>query len=248
MRLRKRLPVPESLVASATQVASAAQVKSNVPAWNSYRLRDENWQIDTWRFYDIIGEFRFAANYIASACSRVRMYVAEVDELGRIGDETGDEEIQAVADTLFGNIAEKSEKLRAIGVSLTVAGECFVIGKAGAKAVGASDKWFVVAPSELRRFEGGMYFKYNNTRIELNSGRDIVYRVWTPHPARPDNADSPGRSALPVLNELEQLTHYVESQIDSRLAGAGLLPIPSDLEFPATDENPGGRVLMEARQ
>lgn len=247
MKLRKpRLPVPGSLVASATRV------KVDDVTWRAYRLRDHEWQTEAWRFYNLIGELRFASSYVGSACSRVRLYVAHVDELGRIGAEVeDDDEVQAIADTLFGGTAAKSEQLRAIGISLTVAGECFIVGQAGARGMGERDRWYVLAPSELRRAEGGMRFRFNGETVKLTRGRDMVIRLWTPHPGQPDLADSPTRSALPVLNELEQLTWYVRSQLLSRLVSAGILPIPNNIDFPRDDGTPGGaeglvQAMMEA--
>lgn len=244
---RQKLPVPESLVASATRV------RVNEPLWRAYRLRDQEWQSEAWRLYNIIGEFRFAANYVGSAVSRVRIYVAEVDELGRVGEEVeDDDEVQAIADTLFGGTAAKSEQLRSIGISLTVAGECFIVGQsARGDGLADRDKWFVLNPSELRRSEGGMRFRCNGETIKLSSGRDIVFRLWTPHPGCPDLADSPARSALPILSELEQLTWYVRSQLLSRLVSGGLLPIPDNIDFPRDDGTPAGaeglmQALMEA--
>ena len=47
-----------------------------------------------------VGELRFAANWVGSMMSRVRIYIADVDEqTGKIGAETEDPEIQAFADT-----------------------------------------------------------------------------------------------------------------------------------------------------
>lgn len=229
-------------------IASATQVKVNNASWNAYRLRDQEWQLEAWRFYDRIGEFRFAANYVGSACSRVRIYVAEVDELGRIGKEvTGDDEVQAISDTLFGGRAAKSEQLRSIGINLTVAGECYLVGIAGGRDVAQEDRWLVVAPSELRRGGGELRLRHNGERITILKDRDMVIRLWTPHPARPDFADAPARAALPILTELERLTMYVFSQIDSRLAGAGLLPIPNNIDFPGEDGvNLGVAGLMAA--
>jgi hypothetical protein len=242
---RNKLPVPGSLIASATRITTSD------PVWNAYRLRDQQWQSETWRLYNIIGEFRFAANYVGSACSRVRLFVAEVDELGRVGNEAEDDEVQAVADTLFGGVSAKSEQLRAIGVSLTVAGECFIVGRAASSGVGKRDRWYVIAPSELRRSAGGIQFRFNGEVIKLNPSRDIIIRVWTPHPGSPDLADAPARAALPVLTELEQLNWYIQSQLLSRLALGGILPIPNNIDFPKDDGTPGGteglmQALMEA--
>ena len=54
----------------------------------------------------------------------------------------------------------------------------------------------------------------------------IMIRVWGSHPRRAWEADSPTRSALPVLRELVGLTMHISAQIDSRLAGAGIIIAP----------------------
>jgi len=229
-------------------IASAARVTLNrADAWRDFKLRDEEWQAECWRMYDVVGELHFAANYIGSACSRVRIYVAEVDEVGRIGEEVdNDEEVQALADTAFGGPAAKAEALRALGVNLTVPGEAYIVGRAK-RASSEEDRWFVTTASEIRRQGGRLIVDTGNGKEEILPERDIVIRVWTPHPRRMKMADSPTRAALPVLREIEQLTKFVFSQIDSRLAGAGILPIPNNVDFPHTDEqSSGAEGLMKA--
>jgi hypothetical protein len=226
----KDVLVANSLIASAARVSFTDRDQS----WKTYRLRDEVWQTECWRLYDTIGELHFAAGWVGSACSRVRIYVAEVDEVGRIGKEVeDDDEIEAISDTLFGGPAAKAEALRAMGIALTVAGECFLVGRS--KASDGRDRWYVVAPSDLRRQGGTIMLRMSriaNSWVALNASNDIVIRLWTPHPRYMDCADSPTRAATPILIELERLTAYVFSQIDSRLAGAGILPIPAGLSFP----------------
>lgn len=235
-------PTPRSLI------ASAARVNLNREnAWKEFRLRDEEWQRECWRMYDVVGELHFAAGYIGSACSRVRIYVAEVDEVGRIGSEVdGDEEVQALADSAFGGAAAKAEALRSLGINLTVPGEAYIIGRAARSEID-SDKWIIVSPSELRRQGERLIIDTGFGKEEIIPSRDIVIRVWTPHPRKMRLADSPTRAALPVLREIEQLTKFVFSQIDSRLAGAGILPIPNNVDFPHGDDQAGGAEgLMQA--
>lgn len=231
---------PDSLIASAVQL----RVTTESP-WRDFRLRDEQWQVECWRMYDIIGALHFAAGYIGNACSRVRIYVAEVDDKGRPGDEvTNDEEIQALADTLFGGPSHKAEALRSIGINLTVAGECYLVGRAARQT--EPDKWMVLSTSELRRLGDRLIINFGFGREELVPNQDIVIRLWTPHPRRIRFADSPTRAALPILREIERLTQFVFSQIDSRLAGAGILPMPNNLEFPTGDGDPmGAEGLMQ---
>ena len=231
---------PRSLIASAAQVT----VKRD-DVWREFKLRDEEWQRECWRFYDVIGELHFAANYVGSGCSRVRIFVADVDDLGRVGDEIeDDDEVQALADTAFGGPASKAEALRTLGINLTIAGEAYIVGMSK-KQDDESDKWFVVSAADLRRQGNILIADLGDKKVTLKPGTDMVIRMWTPHPRKTRLADCPTRAALPVLKELEQLTKYVFSQIDSRLAGAGLLPIPNDLDFPYDDGN--GTVLNGAQ-
>lgn len=233
---------PHSLIASAARVTLNRQ-----DVWRDFKFRDEEWQSECWRMYDVVGELHFAANYVGSACSRVRIFVANVDEVGRIGDEIDDDDdVQALADTAFGGPDAKAEALRALGVNLTVPGEAFIIGRAK-RAGDEEDRWYVTTGSEMRRQGGRIIIDTGNGKEEILPERDIVIRVWTPHPRRMRSADSPTRSALPVLREIEQLTKFVFSQIDSRLAGAGILPIPNNVDFPHGEDQAGGAEgLMQA--
>src|SRR5699024_3059983 len=63
-------------------------------------------------------------------------------------------------------------------------------------------------------------------KVETSPDSIFLIRVWRPHPRKHWEADSPTRSSLPVLRELVGLTMHISAQIDSRLAGAGLLLVP----------------------
>jgi len=205
-------------------------------AWRGYRFTDEAWQKTAWDFYDTNPQLHNAIDYIGAACSMVRIYVAEVDENGvRQGEVTSDTEIGALAETLFGGPANKCEVLRAIGESLSVAGECFIFGRA-AKTEDPFDRWWVAAPSEVRRQGDIVYVQMGRAvREELDPGRDIIIRVWTPHPRRAYLADSAVRALLPLLFEMEQMQMFIRSQMNSRIANATILPVPSTLATPQGD-------------
>jgi hypothetical protein len=228
----------ESLVASAARIR-----KLDGLAWRTYNFGDDSWQQEAWRLYDIIGELRFVANWVGSACSRVRIYVAEVDKNGRVQKEVEKPKVAGLADSLFGSASAKAEALRLMGINLTVAGDCYIVGRGvdGAE----SDEWYVVSCSELKRWGSNAWMLYpDGSKEPLDLDKDIVIRVWTPHPRRSLWADSPTRAAMPMLWEIERLTRYVFAQIDSRLVSAGLLPIPKETSFPDEDENlPGAESL-----
>jgi hypothetical protein len=233
---RKNVEVIEPVEVERTEhslIASAMKYRFDDASYNNYRFRDETWQRELWRLYDITPELRFSANWVGSACSRVDIYVAEVDKLGRVQGRAKKKEIAALSDTIFGGPVARAEAIRAGAINLTVAGEFYILGTTAKD----SDKWFVLSSSEIRRTKQGDIFwgdkKYYEEIVDL--AKSMVTRVWTPHPQRIWCADSPARSCQAILRELEQLTKYVFSQIDSRLAGAGMLVIPNNLDFPAED-------------
>ena len=252
MRLSRQRAIevaPPAHEAPKSLVASAARIKLDGQGWRSYKFGDDTWQQEAWRLYDIIGELRFVANWIGSACSRVRIYVAEVDKNGRVQQEVKKPKVAGLADTLFGGPVSKAEAIRMLGINLTIAGDAYIVGRSTDDPT--SDEWFVLSCSELKRYSrtGRVTMtSYDGEPEDLNPEKDMIIRVWTPHPRRGLWADSPTKAAMPMLWEIERLTRYVFAQIDSRLVSAGLMPIPKELSFPDEvdqDGNPmtGGDAL-----
>ena len=238
-------PARRSLVAAVRQVDLSKQL------WKSFRFGDDTWQSEAWRLYDVIGELRYVANWQGSACSRVRLYVAEVDKYGKIKQEvTKNAKIAGLSESLFGSPAARAEALRMLAINLTVAGDVYVIGR----DMDGDDEWSVVSCSELRRYanlgNGVAYLldpEDEQTRVMLRPQKDIIIRIWTPHPRRSLWADSPTRGAMPMLWEIERLTRFVFAQIDSRLVSAGLVPIPKEISFPDEDSGLTGAEALTER-
>lgn len=213
-------------------IASAARIRPGDDLWGTYRFTDETWQRECWRYFHTTPELHYAAQYTGSACSLVRIFVQEIQDNGRLGDEATDDEILALADNLLGGPNQKSEALSAIGSNLIIAGECFIVGRPGRGD--DPDSWKVVSTTELRRRGGQIWIDYGYGPEQLVTGRDIVIRLWSPDGERMRFADSPTRACMQVLWELEQLQEYETSQIDSRLSGAGVYFIPSSMSQGAT--------------
>lgn len=249
---RRRPPAVRRVVEAALSrlppralTAAAAQIKLDGQSIQSLKLGEQEWQKEAWRLYDLVGEFRFVANRRGHQLSRIRTYVAEVDDTGAPGKEATDTDIKALAEGIFGGPAAKAEGMRIVGVQLFVAGECFIVAEAATKkgkdGEGVEgDKWYVVSPTDLKKESGSLKVKRPASAggewYDLKQS-DLLIRVWTPHPRKYDVPDSPTRAALPVLREIERLSMLVFSQIDSRLISAGLLLFKQGLSFPSQGDN-----------
>lgn len=68
----------------------------------------------------------------------------------------------------------------------------------------------------------------DTTRGQWSGSPDqlLMFRCWRPDPFEWWNADSPVRAVLPVLRRLVGLEMASSSQLDSRLAGAGIFLVP----------------------
>lgn len=228
-----------------SMTAAAAAVKLDNDSLQALRLTDEAWQNEAWRMYDIVGELRFVANRHANSLSRARLYVAEVGSDGKPGKESVDGDVQVLAETVFGGPAAKAEGLRGLGLQNFIGGECWIVAEGSIEGTD-KDNWYVVSTREIKKDSSTNTVQVKRP-MTLGGGyhtirpkQDLFIRHWTPHPRVYDLADSPVRSTLPVLREIEQLSKLVFSQIDSRLISAGLLLMPAGLEFPHAPDVPSG--------
>jgi hypothetical protein len=223
-------------------VAAAAAVKLDAGSAVRTMVKDEDWQREAWRQLDLSGELRFAANRHAAALSQVRLYVAELDDNGHPGEEAKDPKIQALAGTIFGGPAAKTESLRTMGLQFYIGGESFIVAEGATDP--KSDVWYVVSANQIRKKAGSGYevkrpSEHGGGWHLLDPNKDLLVRSWTPHPRDNDLADSPVRSALPILREIERLAMMTMSQIDSRLISAGVMAFPRGSSFPKPDGTPG---------
>lgn len=264
MGLRKAAPTPppevitwdtseamEAVPALRSLVAAAAQIKldNNNMSYGRRKIGHLDWQFEAWRLYDSTGELRFAANRHAGAISRVRLFVAELDDQGDPGDVATDKRVSQLAQTILGGPAARAEWMRMLGAQFFVGGESWIVAESTPKS--KDDLWYIVGARQIKRSSRGDVFTVR--RPEQYGGgwhkitdKDLLMRAWTPHPDDFDLADSPTRAVLPVLREIERLTMLTFSQIDSRLISAGVLLLPQGLDFPNKDGSNGGtKALME---
>ena len=206
--------------------------------------KPQQWQQDAWLFYDTVGELRFGVGWIANGMSRVNLVTA-MPPLGP-GDEPTPIDLddprtnatQRRAIELVSMIADgpagQGQLLAAFGTHLSVAGIAWLVIEPATDDPedDVLKRWDVYATEELRQ---------QQDRIEVRTGEKswrtlhpnaIVVRVWRRHPRESWRPDAPTRSVLTVLNEIDLLTKHIQASAQSRLAGAGILAIPSEATFP----------------
>lgn len=158
---------------------------------------------------------------------------------------------EAVLSALGASQQDLGQMLQRLATNLFVAGEGWLVGvprhvidevsPSSAPAVTAPSPdpaltdlvWRVLAVTEVSSVgSDGRTVRLNlgtdgSAPVEVSADEVYMVRVWRPHPARYWEADSPTRACLPILRELIGLTRHISAQIDSRLAGAGILVVPS---------------------
>jgi hypothetical protein len=224
--------------------AAVSAVSLDGAAWKTYRFGDRAWQADAWRLYDITGPLRFVANWIGSNIANCRLYVAEVGPDGDARTEVlDDDDIASLAAGPLGTGPAKAEALRLLGIDLFIPGEAYIVAEAGGGTDG-EDLWWVVTGGEIRRtgdrIEVQRASNLGGGTLQYRDGVDLLIRCWTPHPRKTTEPDSPTRSAIPDLREIEALRKREFAELDSRLAGAGLLAIPDGLDLPRGPDDPPG--------
>lgn len=204
---------PNALAAAATRITGRPGKTDKRPK------KAPPWYTQAWNFYDTIGEYRYACNWVGNLLSRA---ILEVWENGEV---TKDEHAIAAMEAFFGGPEGQREFLRQSGTHLTVPGDYYIVGEDMGEA---PDKWSVVSASRISS-TGGDNPIWKVGKDELDD--PLVIRIWRPHPNDQEKSDSPSRAVLPVLSELFDLTKYVASQVSSRLAGAGIFAIPNEMTF-----------------
>jgi hypothetical protein len=259
-----------------TLVASAQRLTNTHVSNRSGFGRAQAWQEDGWEMFDLVGEQRFLTTTLANQVGRGRLYVGKVPENPVDSPEPleNDESLAARVFSYFGGTpAQRSQMIGRLAANLFITGDGWFAGIPSHLMPGAPPRidapelseltldeleWRMLSVSEVSQTRGQVTLKLGeDTAEQIQCAPDDVFliRVWRPHPRRAWQADSPTRSSLPVLRELVGLTMHISAQVDSRLAGAGLLIVPQSaqraLQVAAglpedTDEDPFTDALLEA--
>ena len=225
-------------------VASATVMTSRPPALRPTKV--EAWQEEAWAHYDANGELRFAVGWIANGLSQVNLIAARRPI--RLGDDpspcdgTGGD-IDLAANALVAAIAGgpdgQAQLLAHLAKLLTVPGVGWVLIEAEGQGIIDLNVWSWRALSnEELRTERGTYEveDVESSLADPNGWRElaenhVLIKVWRSHPRRSSRPDSSTRGALRPLRQLSLLDDNIDATAQSRLAGAGLLIVPNEVEF-----------------
>jgi hypothetical protein len=160
-----------------------------------------------------------ASLYVADADGKKKTSGAAVDDLA----------------ALFAGADGQAGMLESVGVHLVVAGECYLVGR----EIDGADVWEVLSSMEIQDGSSGWQILNEDGLWIPLADNDTIIRVWKPKPDRRWEADSPFRSLLPILDQIEWLSRYIHSQTTSRLTGAGIIFLPEEMTFPPPPQKEG---------
>lgn len=222
-------PKTNALVAAAITISSSIERRK----WR----KAEAWQEEAWALYDTVGELRYATTWFSNALSRAKLHAATVAADGTVTPVTKGVSKQAMDELLGGT--KGNRLLKAMGQHFFVAGEWYLVGREAREddesITSAAELWEVVSVQEMKTSGTGQRTKWwidygDGVKVELTD-KDVIIRMWNPHPRHHAIPDSPVRSALPALRELQTLSGHINAQVYSRLTGAGILLVPSEMTF-----------------
>ncbi|UOK18335.1 portal protein [Arthrobacter phage BruhMoment] len=221
-------PAPVSLVASAARIRGGASL--GIIPRNS---GDDGWHIEAWDHYHHLGEFRYACDWLGGMLSKATIYGTVETTEGVVRVDTG--RIVELLSELFGNADGRAEMLRLIGIHMSVTGDCHIVGYPDPDEFSdGSDKWEVAASTKvIRPATATDWWTVNDVSLkDVDPDTVLAIRIWRPDPLDPQKSISPARSILRDLRQLRKLSDYLSAQLDSRLAGAGVLLMPDNMSLP----------------
>lgn len=213
---------PVAVTAAAEVIFGGATVGQKIK-----RAPTQSWQSESWELRKQIGEFRFSGDRVARAVSLCRLFIAKLpDALDAQPEPVTEGAVYELSRMMFGSPALVQQGMKRAGQHLSFNGESLLLIRQDEKG---ALSW---AAHSVREITGqGDNMKLNDGVHETELGpTDMVVRCWSPDPELGGMADCPAQSVLPVARELKGLTEHTSAQIDSRLAGAGLLIVSDQIE------------------
>lgn len=212
------------------------------------------WQTEAWDHYDNVGELRFGISWISNAWTRVNLVAASApsqpgDDPAAINPE--DDELTRVqaravelTEQIAGGPVGQGQVLGQFGKLLPLQGWAWLVAEPAADDAQGSNgyvMWKVYAQDQVRVQREGTSDVYQVQEMPGDGvGHDgrrtvhefaLVVKCWRPHARFQWQPDSQVRGVLTVLELIDLFTRHMIATGRSRLAGAGILAIPSETSF-----------------
>jgi hypothetical protein len=214
-----------------------------------------SWQEDAWKFIEAVGELQYYVSWQSNSVSRCRMVASALDDNGAptgtlLEDDPNAETVRQIVSDIAGGAAGQAKILKRAAYLLAVVGECWIglvvrdpareesndgnmlpvdITRPGFQL----EQWFVFGQQQIGSSANTIELKLpDGTKHEFNPDVDILFRVWSEHPADPSLPVSPIWSNRAVLHEIVQSTATIDNANKSRLIGNGLLFVPQEMSLP----------------
>lgn len=229
-------PAPVSLVASAARIRGNQFLTGN----GQRNSTADAWHTEAWDHYHNLGEFRYACDWLGAMLSKADIY-GTVETTEGVERVTSGRIVELLME-LFGNADGRAEMFRLIGIHMSVTGDCHIVGYPDPDEFGdGGDKWEVAASTKVvRPATAKDWWKINDvTLTDVDPDSVLAIRIWRADPLEPQLSISPARSVLSDLRQLRKLTDYLSAQLDSRLAGAGILLMPDNMSLPPAPTKEG---------
>lgn len=199
---------------------------------------NSGWQEQAWGFYDTVPEVQFIANWLGNTAGAARLFAGRRLEDGSIEPAPDDHPAARIVSEIAGGPDGQAQLLAESVVHLVVAGEFWFV--VAPNEAGDAD-WHVLSVSEVSKNRDGLTVEIMGEKHEVPAGdpdqfadadTPVAIRVWKAYPRRHIEADSPIRSSLVVLEELQLLNAAVAAIARSRITGRGVLVVPKGARFP----------------
>lgn len=232
-----------TVLTAAAQIVSGPKIQRTAGPAKASKSISQPWQSDAWLLLDEIGELRAGMMWVAEAVSGVRLIAARISPTGEDPEPVTDGTPAELVASWAGGRNNQANILHRAAVHLGLVGDTYLVGRTspadGKTDAKPAEQWDAYSTEETSYNKSDGWCVNDGTGKQKINPEDVLIRCWRPHPRLRSESDSAVRSARPILWELRGLTMHVMAQVDSRLAGAGLLLLPQSMTFPQQKAGPG---------
>lgn len=204
---------------------------------------DSGWQEAARNAYLTVPEIAYVARWTAGMLGGAALFAGKPGPDNTIVPLPEDHPASELVASIAGGVASQSDFLSSFGISLTVLGESWIIIRPILDPVTSAATeydWRVLSAAEVRTQSGKMVATIDGADIEVPPYNEeapdplapVAIRVWMPDAFDYVSADSPVKTSLGLIEELNLLTAAIAAIARSRITGRGILAVPKGTRFP----------------